>query len=244
MKTDLKFEIVCEGSSDLAVIEEIILNVSKTLNRSFKVNRLRPRVDATGKYERYGYSNVKSWCDYHKNQLEKHNVDKIGAMLTLAKSDYLLIQIDGDVADKIEINDCKYNPTEKKRRDWCSDCMDVWLGMAKIKNAGKIRYVIPTYQIETWILATYDETTSPSVFPDHIADYETISDVETKLISLGYEVREKKPTRIYKEYKMFKNNEAYIPRILNNLDTVQQRCAELKNFINFLNTPSPPVKQK
>ncbi|WP_298267348.1 hypothetical protein, partial [Geobacter sp.] len=114
------------------------------------------------------------------------------------------------------------------RREWCARGIDLWLGTAK--TAINFQYVIPTLQIETWLLATYDPDTFTGLFPEGISDYESITNVESLLLSMGYEEDKEKPGRLYKQKTLFENNVIYVPRLLRYIDKSTARCKELFNF--------------
>lgn len=225
---DLRCIVVCEGSSDFPFINSIIQYVAGLNNKTAEAILLAPDVDATGKYEKFGYEGVKRWCKYNLNQYQQFGRNKIGSLLAWHSADLLLIHMDADIADRIELDGVYFNGQIADRKNWCSRSLDSWLGV--IKASVDINYVIPTFQIESWLLATFDNLSNPEVFPVAISNYETISDVETKLLALKYGEDKEKPGRLYKEKNLFETNPNYAKRLLANIDIASSRCSELADF--------------
>ncbi|HEY6872365.1 MAG TPA: hypothetical protein VI298_06530 [Geobacteraceae bacterium] len=230
---DFSCIVVCEGSSDFSFIEGIIKHIGSLHNKVFEAILLAPEIDATsGKHQRFGYEGVKNWCKYQSSQFHNFGKNKVGSLLAWHDANLILIHLDADIADKIDINQAQFNGRVKDRRNWCSDALDNWFGV--LKDNINYNYIIPTWQIETWLLATFDNITNPVESPVALTDYETILDVESKLLSLGYREDLEKPGRLYKEKNLFATNSKYVPRLLANLPTATSRCSELLNFENIL----------
>jgi len=224
--------VVCEGSSDFAIIKGVMKHIASIQGKKIKATLLEPQYDATtGSHDKFGYTQIRAWCkkaDYLKKTKGR---DWIGQLLTLSKADFLLIHMDTDIAQELALNGTSFSGDFKHRRLWCNDALDSWLGLAKGCDC---HYVLPTWQIESWLLATFDEVSNPGVFPVAIADYESIQDVEQKMLLLGYQEDTRKPGRIYKERRLYSENQSYLSRLLNNYLIAASRCDELKNFESLM----------
>jgi len=224
--------VVCEGSSDFAIIEGVMKHIASIHGTEVEATLLEPQYDATtGKHDKFGYTQIRAWCKKAAYLQQTKGRDWIGQQLTLSKSDFLLIHMDADIAQNLEINNSFFSGDYKSRRSWCNDSLNSWLGLAKGNDC---YYVLPTWQIESWLLATYDEINSPSVFHSSVADYESIQDVETQLLLLGYQEDSRKPGRIYKERHLYSKDLNYLPRLQNNFSIATSRCDELNRFQSLL----------
>lgn len=239
MEFDKKFLVVCEGPSDFPIIDGIIQSVAKSRNKKFKVQLLEPQVDATtAKADPFGWTEVRRWCQTYsiksdheiahlpapiRASLKRKNWE---ALLAISNADFLLIHMDTDIAEKLET---PFDVSNSTRKEHCEQHLNRWLGITTSKP--NCRYVLPTYAIETWLLATYDNVTSPSVFPTPVTDYETIHDIEAKLISLGYA---KNGRKLKKNLMRYRENEKYLPRLLAYIENSKARCSELSGFTEFL----------
>lgn len=224
--------VVCEGSSDFAIIEGVMKHVASIHGKEIAATLLEPQYDATtGKHDKFGYTQIRAWCKKAAYLKQTKGRDWIGQQLALSKSDFLLIHMDTDIAQNLELNNSFFSGDFKSRRSWCNDSLDSWLGLAKGCDC---HYVLPTWQIESWLLATFDEVSSPGVFPTAIADYESIQNVEQKMLLLGYKEDTRKPGRIYKERRLYSENPNHLPRLLNKFSIATSRCDELNNFESLI----------
>lgn len=240
---DKKFLIVCEGPSDYPVIEGIISHLGNKNGKVFEIEFLQPQVDATtGTYPSFGWTQVKRWCKTYaikKPSDVSHLPENIRRMvlsknyetiLAFSRADYLIIHMDTDIAEEI---DSGFDPAIQTRRELCNNKMNEWLGISVAK--ANCKYLLPTYAIESWILATYDSSNAPTIFATTPVNYENISDVESKLISIGYASKLKYGVRrLRKDYNRYKNNDKYTPRLLKFLNISKQRCNELEQFTHFI----------
>ena len=231
--SDVRCLVVCEGSSDYSVIAGIIKEIGRLKGKNFKSILLAPELDATsGRYEKFGYEGVKNWCRYHNCQYAQLGRNKIASLLAWHSADLVFIHLDADIADNIALEDLLFSGEIKDRKDWCCRALDLWLGA--IQSQVKCFFIVPTMQIETWLLATFDNITNPDVFSVELADYELVIDVEKKLLAIGYDVYKEKPGRIYKEKSLYENDSRYVPRLINKLDVASSRCQELTNFMRII----------
>ncbi len=231
--SDVRCLVVCEGSSDHSVIEGIVKEVGRSKGKNFQSILLAPELDATSdRYEKFGYEGVKNWCQYNNCQYSQFGRNKIASLLAWHSADLIFIHLDADIADRLELNRLFFSNGIKNRKEWCCKVLDSWFG--DLKNHIKCFYVVPTMQIESWLLATFDNVTNPSVFSVEIEDYELVIDVEKKLLAIGYDEDREKPGRIYKEKSLYEKDKRYVPRLIDKLDVASIRCSELSNFIRIL----------
>lgn len=236
IKNDLECLVVCEGSTDYEIIKGIVENIGKQLNSRFVTRLLAPRQDATsGTLECFGWTRVKEWCEHHRNAHNKGN-DPIGALLSFIDNGIVLIQFDTDIAQEITLNSNNsiqsFSGNEEDRKEWCNKACKIWLGGCSSNS--RISFLLTTWQLETWILAAFDEKTHPAIFTNSIVNYEQIPDVESKLINMGFASKSASGRkRLKKKPDTYRNK--YLPIILNNISAIQQRCPEFAAFIKLLN---------
>ena len=189
---------------------------------------MEPKVDATsGEYSKFGWSNIESWCQQHGLYGKK----AIDPYLVFCDADFLLIHLDTDVAQEIMIGGQEFEGSYKSRRDWCKKAINSWLGFTRMRP--DVKYLLPTFQIETWLLATYDQSRFPNDTEIENSDYERYEQVEAMLIEKGYVKDNAKPERMYKEFTMYNENPLYLTRLLKFENTARERCRELDRFLNF-----------
>ncbi len=93
--------------------------------------------------------------------------------------------MDTDIAEEIcDIGD-RFSEYNQTRRSYCQKAVLSWLGETPETLDGAY-LLLPSYAIETWILASHDPT--ETVFDDlkKPFNYEELPDFEHRLISLGY----------------------------------------------------------
>ncbi len=93
--------IVCEGPTDYMILRGII---DKITNENNYYVQLQPEPDLTGKYGN-GWKGVWKWCNDHGRILKSYMKDVTPCL------DFLIIQIDGDVARKEREVHCLCNST-------------------------------------------------------------------------------------------------------------------------------------
>lgn len=64
------FAVVCEGPTDIPIIEKILDRIGRKTHKSITKNVLHPEQDATsGRFEAWGWTNINKWCEkYSCNQ--------------------------------------------------------------------------------------------------------------------------------------------------------------------------------
>lgn len=236
-----KVLVVCEGHTDFVFIEGIFNHLGKPIGKKFQLEMIAPQVDATtGAAEQHGWTGVKRWCELNaiKNPSSLGHLPEHIRRVVLSRSwetlvaasnaDLLLIQLDTDIAKEIDRN---FNPSLESRRDFCARQLNRWLGI--LTDVPNCKYLLPTYAIENWLLATYDETSAPDVFCAAPHNYEIIFDVEARLLALGYP---KKGGRLKKTVLKYKNDDRFLKRLLTHLDVSKARCPELDSFVGLIQT--------
>ncbi len=227
--TEKVYLVVCEGSSDLASIQEIVRKIGSNTGKKTVAKRLMPQLDATTrKYEQAGFEGVKAWCQRMASVWGAQGRDYIGMLLALTPATSVIIHLDADIAHLLRVNDRSFEGAIGDRRRWCEAAIEDWMVSQALREHAY--FLIPTWQIETWILATYDsELFEAKGFP-HISDYESVTDVEGRLLRLGYDEDEEKPGRMYKEHQLYSHDPRYLPRIVADLPTAASRASELQRF--------------
>tara|TARA_R110002073_G_scaffold258022_1_gene421002 strand:- start:107 stop:751 length:645 start_codon:yes stop_codon:yes gene_type:complete len=209
--------LVCEGPTDYYILEEVAKKLS-TPEKALTFQMIQPQIDATsGSVCRGGWSQVINWC--------RHNKDKINTLLAFKGAVAMFIQMDTDISMEI---DPDHYAKRQTARQCCENALKTHLGARGQRD--DCHYILPTQKTETWLLALHDEKTDPAVFPEPIQDYETISDVESKLLATGVYARKrssvkKSPARRYK---------AYGERLAARLPVARRRCSELDAFCTQL----------
>lgn len=244
MTNSLKFLLVCEGPTDVSFLKRLSERIGEDLGSKINIIELSPQRDATtNKWPSHGWTAVRRWCETWK---VKEATDLQSAPLNLRQSllrrnwkmllqfrqaDGIIIQIDTDIAEEIRDLSDNYSDTKISRREFCKKAVLHWLGESPETIQGAY-LLLPSYAIETWLLATHGP--SESCF-DNIKkpfNYENISEVEKLLLELGYSGKndnEKRRLR-KKENKYIE----YADRVYLNLNNVKLRCNEANEFCSFL----------
>lgn len=240
MRSSLKFLLVCEGPTDVAFFKELGEQFGRDRNCVIQIEEISPQRDATsGGWPPHGWTAVKDWCEHWRVKsdeeiaacpspfapiLKRRNWKNL---MQSSSADGLIIQMDTDIAEKIN------NEPDliENRRVYCEKAMLRWLKDNKASQQG-IYLLLPSYATETWILATHSPT--DPVFSDLSMpfDYESVSDVEQRLLALGYRRKtEKGRKRLAKKYNLYRT---YGDRVYQYSETVQNRCREAALFFQFL----------
>jgi len=240
--SDKIYLLVCEGPTDIQVIDKITKKISTQINDNIIVRELAPQRDKTTKrYPNHGWEEVRRWCKlYGKSDFTDENpFAKLAqqknwqALVSAAGAEGLIIQMDTDIAQYIEdIMPTFSQSTKKARKTFCEKSILKWLGLSSIPE--NIYLLLSTYSTETWILATHDRV--ESVFKDleKDFDYECISDSIERLISLGYNSYIDEYTGKEKLSKDLHVYSAYSNKIVNNLLKVRSECEEVEKFCSML----------
>jgi hypothetical protein len=234
---------------------KLIFNeIGKKNNISIEIELIAPPVDETSKERaRGGWGNVKSWCVKFGTTLPPattpNDLDLLKeagfipelidrcqnrpcwpTLLTMAEADGVLIHMDSDIAEAITGLDEDFLTSGLSRKDFCMNAIQTWLGTAEQDD---LHFIIATFCLETWFVATYDGQTSPNIFPNPVENYEDIQDPSSLLLAMGYKSYIDTTTgKITIDKKAL--TEEYANQIVDNLDISKSRCLELKRTISYV----------
>ena len=147
----MRIGIVCEGHSDRAVIENILIGVTG-LNSSDFVPIL-PTPDNTSK----GQLNPDTFGSWTNVVNECKTKKKIAPFLMLADSTHIVVHLDTAEADAmgIELPDIKDIEYCHKVRKIFIENIDLWLG----ENYKEVTlYAIAIQEIDAWVLTIFDKS--------------------------------------------------------------------------------------
>ncbi len=214
-----------------------------------------PALDETsGKRERGGWGKVCSWCkkngvpqeaqmsEEERTSLTANGVNldnlphptappapRLETILAFRAPKGIIIHLDSDIAEQISGLDVSFTNSGTNRKEYCRDAIMTWLGMPEDRQ---ILFVVATYCIETWFLATHDHVTDPQIFSDPVDDYEAIADVIEKLLALGYQdYTDETRNRTVDKAALTKGESK--ERFRRELFTVERRCEELQRVRQF-----------
>ena len=241
-----KYLLVCEGPTDILVIDKIAKNISENINDTIEIQELAPRRDATTyRYPSHGWEEVRKWCKvYGKNAdiddnpfaelIQKRNWR---ALLKISNANGLIIQMDTDIVEYITDLIPRYNSstgsTKNSRKQFAKRAILSWLGEEEIPN--EIYLLLSTTSTETWILATHDRV--ENIFNDLPSDFdfEDINDVINRLFDLGYAsyINREGMKKLKKDLEIYKT---YAQRITDNLEKVCSECEEANKICNLFSS--------
>ncbi len=239
--------LVCEGPTDIAVIMALAQKVQETIGKDVEIRELSPTQDKTsGVYPSQGWTAVKSWCekfsinknivipdgleDWKKKLLSQKLSLRWDTLVKMSGADGIILQIDTDIAE--EMSHADFSTSGMTRKQFSYAAVNLWLNEAN--KPDDFYYVMSTFSTETWLLATHEPSDNAAILGDlaAVGDYETIDNIEARLIALGYPKQKKKgQDRLKKEPAIYKK---YGERIASKIDLVKSRCAEADNLISFL----------
>ncbi|SDH72054.1 hypothetical protein SAMN04488136_1265 [Vibrio xiamenensis] len=239
----LKYLLVCEGPTDVAFLKRLSSKLGKDLGAEVTIQELSPQRDATtGEWPAHGWNAVRTWCkswrvksDDDFASIAPHFVElakrRTWKALVKTSADGLIIQMDTDIAEHITDLDERFPNTALGRREFCEKALFNWINESETSEEKPV-FLLPSYAMETWLLALYDP--SENVFSDLGTgfNYEEIVNLEDRLISLGFSSKKKKGVdRLAKKDSQYLN---YADRVYNNFQTVKSRCSEAEKFECFL----------
>ncbi len=234
----LTYLLVCEGPTDISVIKEISKRISANIGKNIIIQELSPQRDATtNRYPSHGWEEVRSWCKmYGKTVDTGDNPFAIlaakrtwKALLKASRAHGLIIQMDTDIAQYIgDLNPRYTGSTKNERKRFCQKAILNWLGEPTKPN--NIYLLLSTNSTETWILATHSR--ADAVFHDlsNGFDFEEISNVVDRLITLGYRTyldNETNRVKFSKDLSLYQN---YAEKIANNLVKVRLESEEAEKL--------------
>lgn len=239
--------LVCEGPTDIAVIVALTQKVQEKIGKDVEIRELSPTQDkTTGTYPSQGWTAVKSWCekfsinknivipdgleDWKKKLLSQKLSLRWDTLIKMSGADGIILQIDTDIAE--EMNHADFSTSGITRKQFSYAAVNLWLN--ETNKPDEFYYVMSTFSTETWLLATHEPSENTAVLGDlaTVRDYETIDNIEDRLIALGYSKQKKRgQDRLRKEPAIYKR---YGEKIAAKIDLVKSRCAEADSLMNFL----------
>lgn len=243
-KLNKKYLLVSEGPTDHVVIKEIANKISTNQGRQIDIIELSPQRDATtGTYPGHGWGAIKSWCAKfsqksaadvaHLPQMAQQYLMRQNwrALIAFNNADGLIIQLDTDIAHLL-LDTAPYVPGTC-RKTHCNTNLLFWL--KEPNTSAELYFAVTSSSIETWLLATFPPT--HAVFKDlpQNFNYEDITNVEDRLITLGFASGQKRGRERIKKspYTIY---EPYGKVIANQLPSVRQRCLAAEDLCTHLET--------
>ena len=99
---DMIFFVVCEGSSDFALIKGIVENIGVNRRKKFETRLIQPQIDATGGQIKRGWTAVQAWC-LSNAALANEGKDRLRQILAFVGAGVFLIHLDSDIAHLLNI---------------------------------------------------------------------------------------------------------------------------------------------
>lgn len=155
---------MCEGSHDFVFLSEVVdeLLVARGLSGN-TFTALQPRIDATSQQlDGGGYEAVCQWL-INNQGIGLRNYLERALFNSSIIYDYILIQLDGDVADlSIDFKNSAYNAAFGTVADRVSAVRGWALSLFRVEPAFSrlVMSAIPTLQMEAWVLAGIVPTAS------------------------------------------------------------------------------------
>jgi hypothetical protein len=214
---DKTFLLVAEGETDIIIFQVVAKHLSSK-QVTINIKSLAPQKDVTSTgYPPHGFGEVQNWCIANKN--------KIQMLIDFSGANGLLVQMDTDIA--LQINKgCTKTP-----RECCTDKLNE--AFATIKEPNRCRYILPTQNTETWLLASHGNYTALDSSLREVTDFESLSDTEERLVALGYPSKKVKTGR-KKLSKKPRKYHAHGQQLINNLPLARIRCQELDRLCDIL----------
>jgi len=248
-----EYYLVCEGPSDIYLLNEVVNKMSDVLNKKIKLREGSPIKDVGGKYPRHGWKGVMEWCqDYGDNtqainpsinNIFAQKLQALGgnkskkswrALLALSpNAKGIIIHLDTDIAHLLPVKNRSHSFGKPGGRDHCVRAIKEWLGLTGAIPT-EIYLLLPSYATETWVLALHEQT--DNVFANLIKpfSYEDITEPELYLIQKKY-AHEYDSDK--KKNVLIKNKVNYIrygKNIADKIDDVRSRCKELDDLFLYL----------
>ena len=237
-----KYLLVCEGPTDILVIDKIAEKISQDIKKTIEIQELSPQKDATSKrYPNHGWEEVRKWCRIYGKTIDSNDnpfaqlVKRRNweALIKASNADGLIIQLDTDIVEYITDLTYRYEGTTKQsRKRFATNAILDWLGIDNIVD--ELYLLLSTRSTETWLLATHDR--SENVFSNlpNSFDFEEIENIINLLCSINGLYNCYKHNGIEKLSKT--NYQPYAKKIVDNLNKVREECEEADKLCNFLET--------
>jgi hypothetical protein len=217
--------IVCEGHTDVPILRAVLQAVWPELD---EVRCFQPELDEMDRAKgAAGWSQVKAWCEAHRDDLEDVLDPDVGEPI-----DLLVIAIDVDVALEAKIADPpkKVGVYETKR---LRDTMAKWLITDQRKNLPTaVILSTPVMAIEAWIVA--------ALFRNENAA-EAIENPARWLVERNKLRRSPKDGKPWKELHLYRN---FAPLVAKRLTRVRNVCAEAERMSHAVETQMRAVARR
>jgi hypothetical protein len=141
-----KFLLVCEGPTDIEVINAMSKGLVNANGLSIEIVPLSPQRDETsGNYPPHGWTAVRDWCQSNRKKTEAEVAHLTPALrqialrknwiniLSASSAAGLLIQIDTDIAEQISDLPKKFADSGLSRKDYTRSAIQHWLAEKSIK---------------------------------------------------------------------------------------------------------------
>lgn len=227
--------IVCEGPTDYLLLKGIVDKITGDDNRYML---LQPEADLTGIYGN-GWKGVWKWCNDHGRIIKSYMKDVTPCM------DFLIVQLDGDVARKEREVHCLCKSTvcdsknivnplecEKIKQNLCpvklpcashdisiKGYMDhlIELAVSWLSESDDICVAIPCDSTDAWVAAAYDQ----------MKNIEQVEDPWMNIISRGKEYHgirvpgHKKSVTVYRQF---------VDEVCQQWEKVKRLCVSARKF--------------
>ena len=236
-----KYLLVCEGPTDILVINKIAKKISQSADVQIEIQELSPQRDATTRrYPNHGWEEVRQWCRLYGTSIDitSNSIEALAAkdrnwrtQLALSGAEAIIIQMDTDIVSYITDLATSYAGTTKQaRKGFAQNAILNWLGESSLPDS--IYLLLSTQSTETWLLATHERTEEVFSNLSDNFDFENIDNVIELLCSLNFQYI------CYDEgnrKKLSKSNYTpYAMKIIENLQKVRRECDEVEKFCTFL----------
>lgn len=233
-----KYLLVCEGPTDILVINKIAKKISQSVDVEIEIQELSPQRDATTKrYPNHGWEEVRQWCRlYGTSNIASNSIEALAAknknwrtQVALSRAEAIIIQMDTDIVSYITDLATAYAGTTKQaRKRFAQNAIVNWLGESSLPDS--IYLLLSTQSTETWLLATHERTEEVFSNLSDNFDFEDIDNVIELLCSLNFQCYDDGNRKKLSK----KNYEPYAMKIIENLQKVRSECDEAENFCTFL----------
>lgn len=214
----LKVGLVTEGPTDNLLLQEL-LNHLVGVEHHFLT--LQPKQSETPGFGEYGggWKGVRAWCqDYRTKHFQE--IEKL-------QLDLLIIHLDADVAREKEIACTCPCPPAQNTCKALDQCVRNWLQIYVTSN---LVLCLPADNMETWVLAAFDNQTPYHQPPEQ--PLECVEKPDMIISNQGYKGpkpllkrKEGKPKKTKREYE-----ENLVPVVLNNWAEVTRICPQAATF--------------
>jgi hypothetical protein len=138
----MQVRIVCEGRTDIPLLEQIALAVFGPC----ELNAICPQRDSLGKWSHGGWGRVKEWC--------QRGVEQIADEMAIAGIDVVIVHVDGDM--------CGREGFPETAPELCDHVKSNWLRGTPPRG---LVICVPMRATDTWLAAAIDPSVNESDEP-------------------------------------------------------------------------------